>query len=308
MNNYENLKTKQEYSHRNSYKKVVADDKSCTYLDVENSHAWARNYPLYKLEKFFQQIAPREVVTLGDGKGGHEAQIIKKFGNKAIATDIATEMLEVAKEKNLIDDFAKEDAENLSFADHSVDYCLIKESLHHLPRPYLCIYEMLRVARQGIILIEPNGDHCYKIGNEQYESVGNYKYQFTLKELVQCAACLGFNHVAYGYSPNVNYILNCFSFKREFPDKWSTKETRPIPMELAGKLMRCAVKYKDEFQEIKPHFKSAVDQWYKSHEPHINPLLIFIIFKNEISPELQDVLKECDLEVPKIKPNPYINL
>ena len=307
MNNYENLKAKQESSHRSSFNKQVEYDKGLTYLNVENSHSWARSYPLYKLEKFFQYIAPSEVVTIGDGKGGHEAQIIKKFGNKAIATDIATEMLEVAKEKNLIDNFSKEDAENLSFTDNSVDYCFIKESLHHLPRPYLCIYEMLRVARKGIILIEPNGDHCYQIGKEQYESSGNYKYQFTLKELIQCAACLGFNHVAYGYSPNVNYILNCFCFQQEFPEEWSKKETRPAPMELAGKLMPCSVKYGDEFQQSKPDFEIAIDKWYKSHAPQINPLLIFIIFKNEISPQLKDVLKECDFDVPNIKPNPYIN-
>lgn len=97
MNNYENLKTKQESSHRESFAKMVAEDKTANYLDVENTHGWSRNYPLYKMEKFFRHIAPSEIVTIGDGKGGHEAQIVKKFGNKAIATDIATEMLEVIR-------------------------------------------------------------------------------------------------------------------------------------------------------------------------------------------------------------------
>ncbi len=166
---------------------------------------------------------------------------------------------------------------------------------------------MLRVARKGVILIEPNGDKCYQIGKEQYESSGNYKYQFTLKELVQCAACLGFNHIAYGYSPNVNYILNCFCFKQEFPDKWAKKETRPAPMELAGRLMRCSVKYGDKFRKSKPDFEKAVDDFYKNHAPQTNPLLIFIIFKNAISPQLQDILRECDLEIPDIKSNPYTN-
>lgn len=47
MNNYENLKVKQESSHRESFNKMVENDKSCNYLDVENSHGWSRNYPLY---------------------------------------------------------------------------------------------------------------------------------------------------------------------------------------------------------------------------------------------------------------------
>jgi ubiquinone/menaquinone biosynthesis C-methylase UbiE len=306
MNNYEQLKMKQVSVHNESFEKAVKNDKSFTYLDLKNSSAWSRNYPLYKLESFFRHIAPSEIVTIGDGKGGHEGQIIKKFGNNTIATDISTEILEMAKERNLIDDFAKEDAENLSFEDNSFDYCFIKESLHHLPRPYMCIYEMLRVAKKGIILIEPNGDHCYKIGNEQYESSGNYKYQFTLKELVQCAACLGFNHVAYGYSPNVNYILNCLCFSQEFPEQWMSKETRPQPMELAGKLMPCSIKYGDKFMEALPSFQNAVTKWYNEHEPHINPLLIFMVFKNKIDNELKNTLESCGLQVPTIKPNPYL--
>ena len=305
MNYYKALKDKQEQSHSFSYAGFVKNDKLKTYLDIDNTHGWARNYPLHKLEKFFRHIAGSSVLTIGDGKGGHEAQIIKRFGNKAIACDIATEILDIAKQENLIDDFVKEDAEKLSFKDSSFDYSFIKESLHHLPRPYLAIYEMLRASKKGIIIVEPNGDHCYKIGNEQYESVGNYKYQFTLKELVQCAASLGYNNVAYGYSPNVNYILNCLCFREEFPDKWSEKSTRPTPMELAGRLMSCSIKYGDSFAKSKESFKNAVNKWYADHEKSINPLLIFMIFKNSITDDLKEVLEQCDLEVPKIKPNPY---
>src|SRR5262249_1159034 len=31
-----------------------------------------------------------------------------------------------------------------------------KESYHHFPRPMLALYEMLRVARKSVVLIEPN--------------------------------------------------------------------------------------------------------------------------------------------------------
>lgn len=301
------FKSKQKSNHESSFQKIVKNDPSCTYLNVGNSPGWSRNYPIYKLGNFFEYIAPSNVLTVGDGKGGHEAQIIKKFGNRTIASDISTEMLEIAKAKNLIDGFAQEDAENLSFLDSSFDYCVIKESLHHLPRPYMCIYEMLRVARRGIILIEPNGDHCYKIGNEQYESSGNYKYQFTLKELIQCSACLGFNNVAYGYSPNIKYILNCLCFRQEHPEEWLKKETRPTPKKLSGKLLPCSVKYGKQFQKALPDFQKAVEDWDSKHDPHVNPLLIFMIFKETISAELHEVLEACRMTIPKIKPNPYTN-
>lgn len=306
MNHQESLKSQQEESHKSSYSEIVNKDKSKSYLSIDNTHGWARNYPFYQLEKFFRNLPKSEFLTIGDGKGGHEAQILKRFGHLVTGTDIAAEILEVAKQENLIDEFFKEDAENLSFNDSSFDYAVIKESLHHLPRPYLCIYEMLRVARKGIILVEPNGDRCYQIGNEQYESCGNYKYQFTLKELIQCAASLGYNNVAYGYAPNVNYILNCHCFRKDFPEQWAHKDTRPTPQELAGKLLPCSLKYKKDFYAIKEEFHQAVDEWYASHEKHINPLLIFMIFKEKIDENLQQLLQICHMEVPQIKPNPYL--
>jgi ubiquinone/menaquinone biosynthesis C-methylase UbiE len=306
MNHPESLKSQQEESHKNSYSEIVKKDKSKSYLSIDNTRGWARNYPFYQLETFFRNLPKSEFLTVGDGKGGHEAQILKRFGHRATGTDIATDILEVAKQENLIDEFFKEDAEKLSFKDSSFDFSVIKESLHHLPRPYLCIYEMLRVSRKGIMLVEPNGDRSYQIGNEQYESGGNYKYQFTLKELVQCAASLGYNNVAYGYAPNVNYILNCFCFRTEFPEQWAHKETRPTPQELVGQLLPCSLKYGTDFHAAKEDFQKAVDQWYGSHEKDINPLLVFMIFKEKLDENLQQLLQMCHMKLPEVKPNPYL--
>jgi len=48
-----------------------------------------------------------------------------------------------------------ENAECLSFPSRSYDLVFCKESLHHLARPVLGLYEMLRVCREAAILIEP---------------------------------------------------------------------------------------------------------------------------------------------------------
>ena len=49
-----------------------------------------------------------------------------------------------------------ENAEKLNFENQSFDYVFCKEALHHFPRPYVALYEMLRVARKGVFLVEPN--------------------------------------------------------------------------------------------------------------------------------------------------------
>ncbi|MCE5230697.1 class I SAM-dependent methyltransferase [bacterium] len=52
--------------------------------------------------------------------------------------------------------FHKQNAECLDFATQSFDLVYCKEGLHHLARPILGFYEMLRVCRRGAIFIEPN--------------------------------------------------------------------------------------------------------------------------------------------------------
>ncbi len=51
--------------------------------------------------------------------------------------------------------YQKENGEKLSLPDHSFDLVLVKEGLHHLSRPVLGLYEMLRVCRQAVIIMEP---------------------------------------------------------------------------------------------------------------------------------------------------------
>lgn len=45
--------------------------------------------------------------------------------------------------------------ENLEYESGSFDLVFCKEGLHHLARPVLGLYEMLRVCRTGVIVIEP---------------------------------------------------------------------------------------------------------------------------------------------------------
>ncbi|MBF0454247.1 MAG: class I SAM-dependent methyltransferase [Magnetococcales bacterium] len=53
-------------------------------------------------------------------------------------------------------DYCESSLESLSFPGRSFDLVVCKETLHHLSRPVLGLYEMLRVCRHGLFFIEGN--------------------------------------------------------------------------------------------------------------------------------------------------------
>lgn len=105
-------------------------------------------------------------ITLGDGLGADAHYLETHLPEARVtATDISGDLLPLAYKEGLVQNYAIENGESLSFADDSVDWVLIKEALHHFPRPYAGLYEALRVARKGVVLIEPNDPW---LTNDQY--------------------------------------------------------------------------------------------------------------------------------------------
>tara|TARA_B110000483_G_scaffold236016_1_gene308455 strand:+ start:363 stop:1232 length:870 start_codon:yes stop_codon:yes gene_type:complete len=146
-------------------------------------------------------------VTVGDGRYGDNANYLFEKGlNDVIATSITEDNLKYAKENKYIKDYKIENAENLSFEDKTIDFILCKESYHHFPRPTIALYEMMRVAKQAIILIEPFDDNkllnFFKRfikflirGKGQsdlvFESSGNFLYRISVKEFKKTLAAIG---------------------------------------------------------------------------------------------------------------------
>ena len=94
-------------------------------------------------------------LTIGDYMG-HDSMRLKGAGiQKVVPSNLQTVSLQEALEKGHITEFLEINAENITLPDGAFDYILCKEALHHMPRPYQAIYEMLRVAKKGIIFIEP---------------------------------------------------------------------------------------------------------------------------------------------------------
>jgi SAM-dependent methyltransferase len=100
--------------------------------------------------------APGDVLAVG--ACWREAQTLVKYPFERIAlSGIAEpdEAIQKACEEDPRVRFEYANAEQLPFASASFDLVFCKESLHHLARPVLGFYEMLRVCRRAVILVEP---------------------------------------------------------------------------------------------------------------------------------------------------------
>ena len=185
--------------------------------------------PIYYFNlNFFKNIDPLikkndKWLTIGDFSG-IDAAYIKKKGAYTVASDLSLKTLEEdVLPLGLIDECSIQNVEKISFNDNSFDYVCCKEAYHHFPRPAIGFYEMIRVAKKGVIVIEPNDigisfpilsfirnildrintGLLKKIWKNQYsyEVVGNYVYKISFREFekmavglnLPCIAVKGFN-------------------------------------------------------------------------------------------------------------------
>lgn len=223
--------------HLTSYElhKKIYDDPSLHALNLYRNwfsngtvDVWRHKRMLKLIDPFLKNHPKSTWLCVGDGHYGTSSMYINSHGSKALATDLNDSLLKVAKENNMIEDYMIENAESLSFADQSFDYTFCKESFHHFPRPYIALYEMLRVSKKALILIEPRDwlplplprllmqkiKHLIKhlfnkpiihsdTGN--FEPVGNYIFGISEREIQRTCIAIGLTHVAFNRFTDVYY-------------------------------------------------------------------------------------------------------
>ncbi len=98
-------------------------------------------------------------LTIGDAYG-HDAKILKYKGIKHVtASNLDASFLKKGHSLGEVGLYKELNAEKLDLPDGAFEYVLCKEALHHMPRPYLAIYEMLRVSKKGVFFIEPQDSY-----------------------------------------------------------------------------------------------------------------------------------------------------
>ena len=169
--------------------------------------------PLVEYDRTFQWL------TVGDGRYGTDAHALMEFGAvNVVSSDISDTLLKEGHRVGFIKQYSAQNAESLTFNDNSFDFVFCKEAYHHFPRPHIALHEMLRVARIGVILIEPcdlkiQGKILDRFipfikklvrrdssdGNHNFEPVGNFIFSISTRELEKVQLGMHRRHIAYNY-------------------------------------------------------------------------------------------------------------
>jgi len=218
-----NLEDRSYSIHQNTYSKVEKAEGLSLYrnwFESNTTDIWRHLRMLSVLNPFLKHHPHSSWLTVGDGNFGTSAIYINKNGGNALASDIDIRLLEVAKQENMLPNFAYANAEKLPFDNNAYQYTYCKMAYHHFPRPAIAVYEMLRVSAQAAIFTEPsdyvptpalrrilqktkNGiKHLmgkpiphHDTGN--YEISGNYVFTISVREFEKIAQGLGLPCIAY---------------------------------------------------------------------------------------------------------------
>ena len=298
-------------AHEQVYDSDHQDRLAKTWTKPDTVDGW-RHARMYRcLDPLLTVCRGASWVTLGDGRYGTDAHYLGEHGAEAVATDISDTMLRRAKEEGFIRDYRKENAEHLSFADGSFDFALCKEAYHHFPRPMLALYEMLRVARRGVVLIEPDetptlmggkyilkmmvkealirlglggrfGDRSTNIidcGVNWYEEVGNFGFCISRREIERVAVGLNLRHVAF---LGINDVYE--------PGVEDAKATEDSAL----------------FRKVRDQIAALDRQCQRGLNQARPKLLVAMIFKNELPADLRAALVAAGYEVRDLPRNPYL--
>jgi hypothetical protein len=171
----------------------------CACLIDNNDDSRRHHVMLDECYDMLKSIKLESCLSIGDSRARDAAYAKSKFNCYATASDLNTSKLYDAVQDGFVDSVLDIDVESIPFGDSSVDLVVAKESYHHWPRPFLGLYEMVRVAKKAVALIEPSD--CIMSSptpyveqgqyEDSYEEVGNYKYQLSLREILKASWSMG---------------------------------------------------------------------------------------------------------------------
>jgi len=189
------LKLRQrEYMNRN-----LQDKGRFIFREDNIFHDYFRRIPFVRLKNFLDKnninLTNRTLLIAGCGKGADVHYLRKFYEPEIYVCDIAENAVAVAMASFENIRGGVGDIECLPFEDNSFDYSFVAASLHHLSEPILGLYELLRVAKDGVIVIEPNDSILTRIATflgfaHQVEESGNYVFRFSKRDVIKISNSL----------------------------------------------------------------------------------------------------------------------
>lgn len=265
--------------HSLEFKNCLEDEQrikvSMTWFREDTADYW-RHIRMYECADCLPRNHDATWLTVGDGRWGLDAiRLGRKGVTNVLPTDLSEYLLREAQKRGYIKEYRIENAESLRFADGSFDYVFCKEAYHHFPRPALALYEMLRVARKAVFLIEPNDKfpemhrvqaYCQAVqAGEQaifpnpdrcdYEGSGNYVFSISRRELEKVALGLDYPHLVYK-GLNDHYVKGC---EFEPADREASAVFREIEDDVARHDAQCRLGVADYDLLMAGIFKTPLD-------------------------------------------------
>lgn len=295
---------------------MLAHEKEAIHESWFNEHTT----DFWRHKRMYETIAPlanyysdAKWLTVGDGRFGLDTIRLKKIFplQHIFPTDIGENMLRISKDRGYIDNYGIENAEHLSFADNSYDVVFCKEAFHHFPRPYLALYEMLRVSKKAVVMIEP-AERLIING------VKSKPYILSAVRLL-ISKLIGKNYQP--YVPEINQLNHAFEEAGNYLYAVSLRELEKLVhgMALGGiawKGFNDAYEKGCEFEEAKPGNPifdkltktiASGDELCKKHPSfHQYNMTSVIIFKEKPEEALLQQIKKANFTIPMVYSNPYV--
>jgi len=168
-------------------------------------HDYFREIPFVSLKKTLARnkvdLNGKKVLIASSGNGIDGYYLKKMYSSiKLFFSDINFAGMEKLRSNFQVEPAVLTDNLCLSFKDGSFDYVFIAASLHHLNEPVGGLYELLRVAKSGVIVIEPNDSWLARLFGKlglahEYEIPhSNYVYRFSKREVEKISNALFLKH------------------------------------------------------------------------------------------------------------------
>ena len=198
----------------------MAGDKAGKFFHIKNEDCVAHTIVAEPLKYLAPFLDPHKTwLTIGD-YNGFEAHHLLQQNQNVVASDLSDAVLREAQAEGLIKDFSKQNVERLTYGDNLFDYVMCKEAFHHFPRAYLGLYEMIRVSRTATILLTEPLDILSRMSllvlikniadkidpllinriwknRFSFETVGNYVFKISEREIEKIAMGMGLPFIAF---------------------------------------------------------------------------------------------------------------
>jgi SAM-dependent methyltransferase len=312
----------QEEAHIASYKQQEIHLSSLQFMSRQEFLQYEETVDAWRHKRMMIPFAPfvKDLnwswLTVGDAHGWDASRLMSMGAEEVTASDLSTIRLEHAKNEGIIRHYRAENAESMTAQTGEFDVVFCKEAFHHLPRPWIGLYEMIRVARRVVLMIEPRDwiidkgpvtlsgpkgmanklllwvrtkfgiapkpiskSDIFRLGDKpHYEEVGNFMFTISSREIEKVALGMDLPAIAF-------FALN---------DHFEVGLSRALA------------------EESNPDFKRVQELLNQADRISgggigSSSMLLTAIFVEMPSPELQSTLAEAGWYFKTLGRNPYLN-